>query len=104
MNERNQKTVDAMKENGDILSYGNILELPDGNLAATMNLAFTVAIVSGIHELGYEDRWCYHNYYDAQDALEEWAEHPEMKEPTGWHRHPSTGRRKREDGTEYINF
>ena len=57
-----------------------------------------------VTEYGYEERWCYHSQHLAQDAFEEWAENPEQKEPTGWHRHPSTGRRMREDGTMYVHF
>jgi hypothetical protein len=51
---------------------------------------------------GYDDRWCYERG-KAEGFLESWDG---KGEPDGWHRHPSTGRR-RPDGDascEYIDF
>lgn len=81
------------KENG----YVGACMLPDGRIAAVYPLAYTGAIITmtpaGI-EFGYEDRWCYHSVADALRALNRWDG---TGEPDGWHRHPTSGRR-REDG------
>jgi hypothetical protein len=65
-------------------------------------LIFTHAIIKGtignLHT--FDDRWCYRSYKDALAALNKWDG---TGEPEGWHRHPATGRR-RKDGLEYINF
>lgn len=46
---------------------------------------------------GYEDRWCYQTRSGADDAMMCFAQAGFEGEPQGWHRHPSTGRR-RENG------
>lgn len=102
MNAENTKLVEQIVADGN--GYLSFVELPNGNLAAMMQLMFTVAIVSGVSPTGYNNRWCYHNRFDAQDALEEWAENPDQIEPTGWHRHPPSGRRIREDGSLYVEL
>jgi hypothetical protein len=51
----------------------------------------------------YADRWCYVNRSKAEAAIAAWDG---FGEPQGWHRHPSTGRR-RPDGDperEYIDW
>ena len=64
----------------------------DGFYAAIKRFAFTHAIIVG--EIGdrncYLDRWCYRSPMVARAALEAWDG---TGEPSGWHRHPSTGRR-----------
>jgi hypothetical protein len=81
--------------------YDNIKVLPNGDWAATHRFLFTTAIVSDLHEYGYEDRWCYHTQATAEQALEAWSG---IGEPQGWHRHPGTGRRRPdgEAGKEHI--
>jgi hypothetical protein len=51
--------------------------------------------------LGYEDRWCYAPG-TADRALAAWNG---AGEPEGWHRHPTTGRRRPngDASLEYIN-
>lgn len=50
----------------------------------------TVPVRSPMH---YTDRWCYHSTAAAVEAAERWR--PEVeREPAGWHRHPSSGRRR----------
>jgi hypothetical protein len=65
-------------------------------------LLFTHAIITGRvgDRFSYEDRWCYHTYAAAKIALDAWNGEGE---PEGWHRHPDTGRRRDENGREYIN-
>jgi hypothetical protein len=73
--------------------------------ALISQLAFTYAILAEVHEFGYENRWCYSTYDAAKAALDAWTGE-DGTEPQGWHRHPSTGRR-RPDGDpskEYINW
>jgi hypothetical protein len=57
-------------------------------------LMFTVAIVVGPpDDEWYADRWCYETRSQALAAATAWLASTEP-EPTGWHRHPSTGRRR----------
>lgn len=84
--------------------YLHVRRLPDGKrFAAIMPLMFTYAIVT-VRDGDFNstaDRWCYHNLHDACTALDAWDG---TGEPTGWHRHPATGRRRPNgDATqEYI--
>lgn len=80
--------------------YEDAKELPDGRIAACYRFIFTSAIVVGLDEAGYSDRYCYHTMADARQALDEWDG---TGEPEGWHRHTSTGRRREPDGREWIN-
>lgn len=82
--------------------YTNIRDLGDGRWAALLGFIFTHAIIVGDWRgawAGYEDRWCYRTEDTARAALEAWDGHGE---PTGWHRHPDSGRRVSEDGREYV--
>lgn len=87
-----------LKEQG----YKDPQPLSGNRYAAIMPMMFTHGIIVGkIGDIGYDDRWCYHNYTSAKAALEAWDG---TGEPKGWHRHPRTGRRRSEDGEEYVNF
>lgn len=71
-----------------------------------MPLMFTAAIILTPKRFteGYDDRWCYGSPQAAWTAALAWDPAATF-EPDGWHRHPSTGRR-RPDGDwrkEYIN-
>ncbi len=73
-----------------------------GWYACIAPLAFTHAIICGRfgQDDAYEDRWCYHGRDAAMAALDAWNG---AGEPTGWHRHPMSGRRRDvEAGTEWI--
>jgi hypothetical protein len=76
--------------------------IPDGRYAGLMPFLFTHAIVTGrLFDLhGYDDRWCYHDSAAAARALADWDG---TGEPTGWHRHPATGRR-REAGDPLLEY
>jgi hypothetical protein len=103
MNAVNVELVVKLQAQGE--NYSDYTEMPDGSLACVCQFAFTYAILSGLTDWGYHNRWCYHDKGLAQDALEEWKEnYATQTEPTGWHRHPATGRRVREDGTMYVNL
>ena len=77
--------------------YTHPKEFPDGRVACLYGLLYTCAIIILIEEhcaFSYKNRWCYCSPEKAEKALLEWDGNGE---PTGWHRHPTTGRR-REDG------
>jgi hypothetical protein len=81
--------------------YKNIKHFDNGDTAAIMPLLYTTAIVAGINDCGYDDRWCYKTEKAAVDALNAWDGEGE---PTGWHRHPPSGRRVSEDGSIEVRF
>ena len=95
--------ADYLRSNG----YWSILPLVDERYACLSQFAYTCAILTGRwgDRYSYEDRWCYHNKAAAIAALLNWATaYPRPAEPSGWHRHPASGRR-RPDGDpaqEYI--
>lgn len=70
---------------------------PDARFVAVVPYAYTWAVIVGFYRLAmmcHEDRWCYHTMAAAVAAAHVWDG---QDEPVGWHRHPSTGRR-RENG------
>jgi hypothetical protein len=87
------KLQQAVQDN----EYFDPKEFPDGRVACLMGLLYTCAIIVLSEkncEHSYDDRWCYCSPEKAKLALAAWDG---MGEPTGWHRHPTTGRR-RENG------
>lgn len=104
MSPENTLLVAHCQEEGGGL-YSDYTEMPDGSLACILRLMYTYAIVSGLNHYGHEDRWCYSSYEKASEALETWKDNfANQEEPTGWHRHPATGRRVDEKGVVTINF
>ena len=97
----NEETLEYLKGIG----YLHPRILPDGRFATVLPLLYTAAIVVGSKDearFEYSDRWCYHDIQAATKALEAW--NGEGEEPTGWHRHPDSGRRRDlETGREWIN-
>lgn len=84
-------------------SHPRLLE--DGRYVCLMPFLYTSAIIVGRigDYMGYDDRWCYSSHDKALRALDAWSG---VGEPDGWHRHPTTGRRRREteDGIEeWVN-
>lgn len=83
--------------------YLNPRPLPGGRYVAVMPLMVTHAIIVGRigDDLSYEDRWCYHTKAAAIAAMDAWDG---VGEPSGWHRHPVTGRRRDagNPATEYV--
>lgn len=85
-----------------IHGYTDAKITPDGDVACIHRFMFTYAILVGLNPSGYDDRWCYGSYGKAKAALEAWDG---TGEPTGWHRHPDTGRRVNEEtGEMYVNW
>lgn len=94
----NDRYLIALSESWGCL---DAVEKGDAGICAIQPLMFTHAIYSGMNLWGYEDRWCYKTYKDAKAALDAW-DGAEGTEPTGWHRHPKTGRRVNEDGSTEV--
>jgi hypothetical protein len=90
------KFVQCLLEN----EYTDLKRLDGNYVGALMRFLFTTAIIKiRINEYNfYEDRWCYKTVEDARTALAKWDG---KGEPDGWHRHPTSGRR-RENDNEYV--
>lgn len=97
--ERRSYLLRLAEENG----YLDLTDKGDAGLCGIVPLMFTMAIVADIGQYGYEDRWCYKSYKDAKAAFDAW-DGADGTEPTGWHRHPKTGRRRDENGNEEVYF
>ena len=52
--------------------YRNVRRLPTGEWAGNMRFMFTVAIVTGLDDVGYRCRWCYGSMNEAHAALILW--------------------------------
>lgn len=79
--------------------------LDDKRYLAVIRLMYTHRLVVGdiASPEGYTDGWCYHDQLPAVIAGTMWD--GKEGEPTGWHRHPTSGRR-RPDGDparEHVN-
>lgn len=76
----------------DDMLYLDPRVISPGYVACIYPLLYTHAIilVQVGDTAGYCDRWCYHTYEAAKEALDAWQGQPE---PSGWHRHPKSGRR-----------
>lgn len=81
-----------------------IADLPDGRRAFVYPQIFTGKLAVGEPDAPcFDDSWCYNSVREAERALEAWDG---QGEPSGWHRHHKSGRR-RPDGDpeqEYINL
>lgn len=72
-----------------------VRDLGDGRYACVSRLLFHYTLKVGRigDDVGYDDRWCYQDLVLALAALRTWNP-GEEPEPTGWHRHPNSGRRR----------
>lgn len=80
--------------------------LDDGSYVLAHRLMFHWMLVRGAAESPefYDDRYCYQTEEMVLQALASYPQEGGMFEPTGWHRHPPTCRR-RPDGDasrEYV--
>jgi hypothetical protein len=87
-------------------SYFFPIGIPGNRWVALTKFMFTTAIIVGSRDdrAGYSDRWCYHDTKEAFAAMVgcDWSRYP-ATEPTGWHRHPKSGRRINEEtGELYV--
>jgi hypothetical protein len=81
-------------------NYGAIAfrDLGDGRGVWIYPMLYTFKIAIGpIGSLGYDDDWCYKDLESVVAAFALWEPSTEP-EPSGWVRHPSTGRRRFPDG------
>lgn len=87
-------------------AYKHVRMFPEiGSYTATYQLLFHWTLIFGMigDRFSVEDRWCYLDEAGAVTAQDAWNP-TEGEEPTGWHRHPKSGRR-RPDGDparEYV--
>src|SRR5206468_4243847 len=79
--------------------YRDVRALRGHRYVAILPMIYTHRLVVGKigDEYGHDDGWCYSSYEKALDALNKWDG---TGEPTGWHRHPGTGRRRIEGDAE----
>ena len=69
-------------------------DLGDGRAVWIYRMIYTWAVCIGtIGDREYDDRWCYMTLNDARAAMDIW-DPLTQPEPTGWHRHPGSGRRR----------
>jgi hypothetical protein len=80
-----------------------IRRFDDHRYVAIAPFIYTVGIIRGdlTDKAGYSDRWCYKNVQEALVHATIWT--PDQAEPMGWHRSPTTGRR-RPDGDESKEY
>ena len=75
-------------------------------VVAVLGFIYTSAIITRGADalLSYDDRWCYHDQPAAIAAARAWLAGDDP-EPSGWHRHPATGRRRPggDPAREHIN-
>lgn len=80
-----------------------VKDAPDGRRIWIVQFAYTGAIIIGPPDAWeYDDRWCYATADLALTCARAWDAEPGT-EPTGWHRHPDTGRR-RPDGQPALQY
>lgn len=72
--------------------YRDPKPIAGGRYACIRPMLFTYGIITGkIGDFyGVDDHWCYGGYAEAKAALLAWNG---TGEPSGWHRHPRSGRR-----------
>lgn len=71
---------------------------------AVIPFLYTHAVVWGLIDdcqFVFTDRWCFHDSTAALIAATVWDGEPGT-EPTGWHRHPRSGRRRDAEGNEWV--
>lgn len=79
----------------------------DGRVAYVVAMVYTYRLTISSSESAvsgcYDDGWCYTTEYQAVTALNNWDG---QGEPTGWHRHPPSGRRRPngDAAQEYVNW
>ncbi|MBY3433289.1 hypothetical protein HFN89_03805 [Rhizobium laguerreae] len=83
-------------------SYIDLKQLPDGRYIGTVRLLYHWTMHIDIDDVGYADRYCFATYELAKKAFDEWSG---VGDPEGWHRHPTSGRRKDlATGREWVDF
>jgi len=65
----------------------------NGEVCALCQMLFTWSLMIDLDPVGYRERYCYQDCVVAMLAADFWDGAPGT-EPSGWHRHPTTGRRR----------
>lgn len=84
-------------------AYLQFWTLPDGRLCGLHRLLMHWTVHVDIDLCGYADRYCYETAELAIKAMNSWDG---TIDPEGWHRHPTTGRRRPDKtrASEFIEF
>jgi hypothetical protein len=85
------------------VEYHAIRALPDGRVIGVMRLLFHWTLHVDVDWYGYNDRYCYATLEQAMAGFNQWTGDGE---PSGWHRHVKTGRRRPngDPALEYVNL
>lgn len=84
--------------------YGMVRELDDDRYVAVVPFLFTWGLIWGHKKevlFGHSDRWCYKSFHIAFVAATVWDGTGDP--PGNWIKHPLTGRRRDENGAEYVD-
>lgn len=83
--------------------YVTDLQVKAGRIVCIQKLMYTWALLADVNPHGHapDGRWCYSSYEKAKAALDAWSG-AEGTEPSNWHRHVQSGRRRDPDGREYV--
>lgn len=73
----------------------------NGRSIGVVRFIYTFAIIADLSDIGYENRWCYNDLTTCLGAFNDWDG---VGEPDGWHREPSSGRRRDANGNEYVSL
>lgn len=70
-----EKLTKKLKKSLEDQGYREIIEIPNKGICALFPFMFTVGLVTGIDEIGYEERFCYplENYRYAILAIYNWS-------------------------------
>lgn len=71
--------------------YLALRRLPDGRIIGVHRLLYHWTLHVDIGEFCYAERYCYQTVESALQAFNEWDG---KGDPEGWHRHPTSGRRR----------
>jgi hypothetical protein len=99
----NEVTIDELDDWIGQPGVTDVQEKGDAGFVCIYRYMYTHAILSGLERSTYDGRWCYKDYDAAKTALDAW-DGKEGTEPSGWHRHPGSGRRRDEHGNETVMF
>jgi len=85
-----------------IKEYHELRQLPDGRVCGVLQLLYHWTLHIDIDYYGYADRYCFATKELAVDALHAYDG---IIEPTGWHRHPKSGRRRNlATGEKWVEY
>lgn len=84
-NRHQQPIIDVLQE----LGYEHIRFIEPRGFCGIIRMIYTVGLVSGLDQSGYQHRWCYPDWASASHALSEWNG---ISDPPGdWIKHKGKG-------------